>query len=149
MTAKFYQVPLGHLFALSYHFYHLIYAPEGSCSWVILAFLALWVSKASPHLEGIGLLCVRREVQRCSRLGTYGRGTTHCILALLAVCEAHCPQVHWWHLECVSWLRIYGPSAVDGRRDDLIPSGVSCLSWDFLTHFLTRALYLRDAGDTF
>ena len=46
-------------------------------------------------------------------------------------------------------LSIYGLNAVDRRRDALIPSGISCFSWDFLIHFLTGALYLRDAGDTF
>ena len=38
------------------------------------------------------------------------------------------------------------PECCGQKEDDFIPRGIS---WDFLTHFLTGALYLRDAGDTF
>ena len=108
-TTEFYQLPLGHLSVLSYHFYHLFYPPEGLCSWVILAFLALWVSKASPQLEGMGLLCVRREVQWCCSFGSLWKRDHALHPCSAGVLEAPCPQVPGWHLECVSWFKYLWP----------------------------------------
>lgn len=49
------------------------------------------------------------------------------IPAQLTFLEILCPQ-----FQCLSWLRTCGLSAVDRRRDDLIPSRVSYLSWHTL-----------------